>query len=97
MSDDHDEEIAIFVEGMWKNRNQDWMERALHQLDLYKAQYGCTYCAEHDPVTLDIYSADPDIAVGVMNILGKVGFSHVIRELKKCDIICAKCWDKMIE
>jgi hypothetical protein len=91
------DEVKTFVEGMWKNRNQDWMERALNQLDNYKAQYGCKFCAEHDPVTLDIHSSDPDIAVGVMNILGKVGFSEVIRELKKCDIICAKCWRKICE
>lgn len=59
-----------------------------------KTARGCA-CGERDPIALDLHHRDPAIKEGRINrfIGGERG--PLIREIAKCDVVCANCHRKL--
>ena len=59
----------------------------------YKSMHACS-CGESNPVCLTFHHRDPNQKELNIGKLVKMGLSKVIREIKKCDILCLNCHAK---
>ncbi len=69
----------------------DWLHR-------YKAMQVCKDCGEHDPACLDFHHRDPSDKEGnLANLIRRRGFGkmRLLREIAKCDVLCANCHRKV--
>lgn len=66
------------------------------EVQSYKAEKGCSRCAEDDPVCLEFHHSDPDakefsIALGLRN---GYAVKRVQEEMQKCVVLCSNCHKK---
>lgn len=59
-----------------------------------KAQ-GCVYCGEDDPVCLDFHHRNPAEKEANARDLATWSTLRLLRELAKCDVVCANCHRKI--
>jgi len=58
----------------------------------YKATHPCIECGESDPVVLDFHHRDrTQKAFTVAHRAGRIGQATLLKEIEKCDILCANC------
>ena len=85
-------ELKIGLNG--KCRRQTYHE--IRQLiKSYKASHPCILCGENNSVCLTFHHRDPNQKELNVGKLVKIGLSKVIREIKKCDILCLNCHAKI--
>ena len=61
----------------------------------WKAKKGCKHCSEKDPVCLDLHHLDPSIKdTEVSNLMG-YSWKVLMKESKKCIVVCANCHRKI--
>jgi len=79
-----------------KQRRKHKVAAALAWLDDYKAQLGCFFCPETDPICLDCHHEDPNSKTMALSRLVRLkpDLELLKKELLKCKVICANCHRK---
>jgi hypothetical protein len=68
-----------------KKRDRDW-------IDDIKKSFKCLYCTESRFWVLEFHHRDPSIKdKAVADMLITASRERVIKEIEKCDVICANC------
>ena len=70
-----------------KKRTEAYRQRAAK----IKVESGCKFCDEDDPVVLDFHHPYQDKEFAVSNALGEKAWEVILREIKKCIVVCANC------
>src|SRR6266853_4808646 len=76
---------------VYKRQNRLHRKRIGAFIDGYKAAHPCT-CGETNPVVLDFHHRDPGakmFTIGESAVY--VPFAMLLKEVAKCDILCANC------
>lgn len=60
-----------------------------------KRLYGCYFCGEKEPVSLDFHHLDPREKDKNIHSLYKYSRSALKRELRKCMLVCSNCHRKI--
>lgn len=62
----------------------------------YKAERGCSLCAEKDPACLDLHHPGDDKEISISGAI-RVGMSwtRISAEIEKCVVVCANCHRKL--
>lgn len=62
-------------------------------VDIIKYTYGCNICKEDNPICLDFHHINPSIKINNISALiyRQNKISYMIREISKCNILCANC------
>ena len=61
----------------------------------YKASKGCNRCPENDARCLDFHHIGDDKEFTIGNILrNKLCWESILKEIEKCEVICANCHRK---
>ena len=79
-----------------KEKNKRHIERVGAWLNEYKKQLSCARCSESHPAALQFHHRDPkekDFSIGLYRI-GKYSRERILREIAKCEVICANCHAK---
>jgi hypothetical protein len=67
---------------------RDWRTR---WLTVYLAALGCADCGERDPVVLEFDHVRGTKSFSISSALVAVPFHLILREIGKCDVVCANC------
>src|SRR2546423_8775991 len=79
-----------------KEKNQRHVARVGAWLSEFKKQLSCSRCSESHPATLQFHHRDPnekDFSIGMYR-MGKYSRERILREIAKCEVICANCHAK---
>lgn len=79
-----------------KRQQKDMCAERRTRLTQYKTSKGCLYCPETDGCCLDFHHRDPnqkdfDLAAK----LNSRSWQTVLKEIEKCDVVCANCHRKL--
>lgn len=55
----------------------------------------CKYCIENDPVTFDFHHRNPEEKEFIIAYMMNQNTERLLKEINKCDIICANCHRKL--
>jgi hypothetical protein len=78
----------------YARRARETKTKFQERVDALKAERGCYFCSEKEPVCLDFHHiADKDDAVS--NLVAKKNWSIVIKEIDKCIVACSNCHRKL--
>lgn len=86
----------------WNKKNREknrlfrkrYFVRLRNIIDQIKQGQSCVECGEDDPCCLDFnHLEDKKFNIGSTN-RGNVGIDTLIREIEKCEILCANCHRK---
>jgi len=58
---------------------------------IYKMNNPCKDCGEEDPVVLEFDHIKGNKLANISKMLDRFPWKEIIRELKKCDVVCANC------
>ena len=58
---------------------------------MYLRYWGCADCGEDDPVVLDFDHVRGDKRFSISSALVEVPFAEILKEILKCDVVCANC------
>lgn len=73
-------------------RNKLMMER----FQEFKKTLKCECCPEHEAACLDFHHRDPKKKDGILSkMVSRVGWDTLMREAKKCAVLCANCHRKV--
>lgn len=62
----------------------------------YKETLSCSVCGENHPATLVFHHRDPSTKdFTISSAVSAKGLAAVMREIKKCDVLCANCHRKL--
>jgi hypothetical protein len=73
-----------------KKKNLEWYVN-------YKSKLKCVNCGEDHPACLEFHHIDPnkkDFNISI-NIRSTYSVNKILREIEKCDILCANCHRKL--
>lgn len=62
----------------------------------HKAEHGCRFCEEDEPVALDLHHRDgtvKEFSIGA-GVAKDFGWDRLRAEVAKCDVVCANCHRK---
>jgi hypothetical protein len=79
-----------------REKNRRHIERVGAWLSEFKKQLSCSRCSESHPATLQFHHRDPnekDFSIGMYR-MGKYSRERILREIAKCEVICANCHAK---
>lgn len=65
-------------------------------LKAYKATLHCKRCGENHPATLDFHHRNPRAKEIAIHMIYRKGWgkARILKEIKKCDVLCANCHRK---
>jgi predicted HNH restriction endonuclease len=66
-----------------------------HILNDWRKSLSCEVCGENDEVCLDFHHCESDDKVSNVGSIVNQGAKAVIRELKKCVVVCCNCHRKI--
>jgi hypothetical protein len=85
-----------------KNRKKlnDQMRARFHAnirwIRAYKEAHGCQLCSERDPRCLDFHHIDPATKKrAIAHMTWGQGKESILKEIAKCNILCANCHRKL--
>jgi len=79
-----------------KEKNRKHVEKIGLWLNEYKKGLSCIRCSESHPATLQFHHRNPqekEFSIGMYR-RGKFSRERVLKEIAKCDVICANCHAK---
>ena len=79
-----------------KEKNRRHLKRIGEWLSEYKKGLACIRCSESHPATLQFHHRDPkekEFSIGEYR-RGKFSRERILKEIGKCDVICANCHSK---
>lgn len=78
------QQAAVYLKGL--------MDKA----DKIKADQGCYFCQEKEPICLDFHHTDPTTKDNnVSELIRKKNWKKVLAEIEKCVIVCSNCHRKL--
>jgi len=80
-----------------KARHRDRRERARKWIQTQPQRVACVRCGEAHPACLDFHHTDPnekEFQIG-QGMLSERAKSSIVREIAKCDVLCANCHRKL--
>lgn len=60
-----------------------------------KAERGCIFCRERDPICLDFHHRDRKAKKKVISQLKSAATKQLMEEIAKCEVICSNCHRKL--
>jgi len=81
----------------YKNKAKESKKRVKEKFDEYKKTLSCKICGENHPATLDFHHKNPEEKeIIISQAVGRSwGWESLVREIEKCDILCANCHRKL--
>jgi len=61
----------------------------------YKATLKCKHCPEREPCCLDFHHNSDDKEANVATLVHKGNKERLLKEIAKCDVVCANCHRKI--
>jgi hypothetical protein len=61
----------------------------------YKKERGCRFCPEKESIALDFHHKDQNKEFNTSNSGKRFGWSRILREIEKCDVVCSNCHRKI--
>lgn len=74
-----------------RNYQRQYQREKTQRLRAYKAAQGCADCGENDPIVLDFDHVRGEKSFDIGHALGAKGWSTLLKEIEKCDVVCANC------
>lgn len=72
--------------------NRDRRHRRYRKLFAYFADHPCVDCGETNPIVLEFDHRDRSQKLcEVAVLIGSTTWKNVLKEIKKCDVLCANC------
>ena len=86
-----------YVREKTKIRVKRWKEDLIEWFKKYKETLQCSVCGETHPACLDFHHRDPSTKKApVGNMVHRSSSkTSILREIEKCDVLCANCHRKL--
>lgn len=80
---------------IYKDRSDLRKAEMKYDLDKFKANLGCLFCNENEPICLDFHHVGEDKEDQISNLVRKGSYKKLQKEIKKCVLVCANCHRKV--
>jgi hypothetical protein len=74
-----------------KISNAKIRENCINYIEKYLSNHPCVVCGESDPIVLEFHHRDSSDKKGCIADLVSWSLNVVIKEIEKCDVMCANC------
>lgn len=72
----------------------EWNKRERQRWSKFKATLRCSICREDHPACIEFHHNDGRKEHNIANMVGRYKMSTILKEITKCDILCANCHRK---
>lgn len=78
------------------NSSQRSLNRRRQIVSDYKAERGCLFCGENEPICLDLHHKNPNKKIAsIAWLVTNRSMETIKKEIQKCVVVCSNCHRKL--